>query len=59
MTMNDSCKIALVNPKACETPLVKEMLSAERDGSHCFIYDLAKNQGGRYLDDSCIELPFS
>jgi hypothetical protein len=46
MTMNDNCKIALVNPKACETPLVKEELSAEGDASHCFVYDLAKNQGG-------------
>jgi hypothetical protein len=58
MMMNDSCKIALVNPKACKTPLVKE-LSAVIDVSHCFVYDLAKNQGGRYLDGSCIELPFS
>jgi hypothetical protein len=59
MMMNDSCKIALVNPKACKTPLVKQELSAEIDASHCFVYDLAKNQGGRYLDGSCIELPFS
>jgi hypothetical protein len=59
MTMNDSSKISLVNPKACEAPLVKEELHAEEDADHCFVYDMAKNHGGRYSDGSCIEQPFS
>jgi hypothetical protein len=59
MIMHDSSKIALVNPKACEAPLVKEELHAEEDVNHCFVYDMAKSRGGRYLDGSCIELPFS
>jgi hypothetical protein len=59
MTMNDSSKIALVNPTACEAPLVKEELHPEKDANHCFVYDMAKNRGGRYSDGSCIELPFS
>jgi hypothetical protein len=59
MTMNDSSNIALVNPKACEAPLVKEELHAEGDTDHCFVYDMAKSLGGRYSDGSCIELPFS
>jgi hypothetical protein len=57
--MNDSCKIGLVNPEGCEAPLVKEELPTVEDASHCFVYDLAKDQGGRYLEGSCIELPFS
>jgi hypothetical protein len=59
MTMNDNSKIALLNREAHEAPFVKEDLLAEDDANHCFIYDLAKNRGGRYLDGSCIELPFS
>jgi hypothetical protein len=59
MTMNNSSKITLVNPKACEAQLVNEELHAEKDMNHCFVYDMAKCRGGRYSDDSCIELPFS
>jgi hypothetical protein len=59
MTMNDRSKIALVNPRVCEAPLVKEELHAEEVASHCFIYDMAKSRRGRYLDGSCIELPLS
>jgi hypothetical protein len=59
MTMNDTRKIALMNPKSCEAPLVKEELYAEEDANHCFVYDMAKSRGGCYSDGSCIELPFS
>jgi hypothetical protein len=59
MTRDDNSKIALVYRKTREAPLVKEELPAEGDTSHCFVHDLAKSRGGRYLDDSCIELPFS
>jgi hypothetical protein len=59
MIKSDSSKVALSNREAHEAPLVKEELPAEDDASHCFIYDLAKSRGGRYLDGSCIELPFS
>jgi hypothetical protein len=59
MTRNDNSKIALVNRKTCEAPLVKEELPTNGDASHYFVYDLAKSRGGRYLDGSCIELPFS
>jgi hypothetical protein len=59
MTMNDNSKITLVNPKACEAPLVKKELHVEEDANHCFVYDMAKNRGGQYSDGSCIELPFS
>jgi hypothetical protein len=59
MTRNDNSKIVLLNREAQEAPLVKEELPAEDDASHCFVYDLAKNRGGRYLDGSYIELPFS
>jgi hypothetical protein len=59
MTMNDSNKIARVDPKVCEASLVKEELQAEEDVNHCFVYDLAKSCRERYLDGSCIELPFS
>jgi hypothetical protein len=52
-------KIALVNPKACEAPLVKEELHAEEDANHYFVYDMTKSRGGRYSDGSCIELPLS
>jgi hypothetical protein len=34
MTRNDNNKIALVNPKTRETPLVKEELPVEGDVSH-------------------------
>jgi hypothetical protein len=57
--MNDSSKIALVNLKACETPLVKKELHTEEDTKYYFVYDMAKSLGGRYSDGSCIELPFS
>jgi hypothetical protein len=59
MTRNDNSKIVLLNREAHEALLVKEELPAEDDASHCFVYDLAKNRGGRYLDGSYIELPFS
>jgi hypothetical protein len=59
MIRNDSSKVALSNREAHETPLVKDELPAGDDASHCFVYDLAKSREGRYLDDSCIELPFS
>jgi hypothetical protein len=59
MTRNNNSKIALLDREAHEAPLVKEELPAEDDASHCFVYDLAKNRGGRYLDGSYIELPFS
>jgi hypothetical protein len=59
MTMNDSSKIALMNPKAYKAPLVKEELYVEEDVNHCFVYDMAKSRRGRYSDGSCIELPFS
>jgi hypothetical protein len=58
MTMNDNSKVALVNPKTCEAPSVKEELHKE-DTNHCFVYDMAKSCWGRYSDGSCIELPFS
>jgi hypothetical protein len=45
MTMNDSCKIALVNPKAHETPLVNEELPDKEDVNNCFVYDLSRSQG--------------
>jgi hypothetical protein len=53
MTRNDNCKTALLNLKTREAPLVKEELPTEDDASHYFVYDLAKNHGGRYLDGSC------
>jgi hypothetical protein len=56
---NDSSKIAVVDLKAHEAPLVKEELPAEEDANHCFVYDLSKSRRGRYLDGSYIELPFS
>jgi hypothetical protein len=59
MIMNDSSKIALVNPKACEAPLVKEELHSEEDVNHYFVYDMANSLEGRYSDGSCIELPFA
>jgi hypothetical protein len=54
MTMNDNSKIVLVNPRACEAPLVKEELHAEEDVNHCLVYDMARSRGGQYSDGSCI-----
>jgi hypothetical protein len=40
ITMHNSSKIALINPKTCEAPLVKEELHAEEDVNHywCMIW---------------------
>jgi hypothetical protein len=57
MTMNDSSKIVVLDSKAREAPLVKEELPNEEDVNHCFVYDLSKSRGRRYVDGSCIELP--
>jgi hypothetical protein len=59
MTENDNSKVAVVDSEACEAPLMKEELPDEEDVNHCFVYDLSRDWGGRYLDGSCIELPFS
>jgi hypothetical protein len=59
MTMNDNSKITLVEPTTCEASVVKEELHEEEDTNHCFVYNMAKSRGGRYLDGSCIELRFS
>jgi hypothetical protein len=32
--------------------------SYEEDMDHWFVYDMAKNCGGRYLDGCRVELPF-
>jgi hypothetical protein len=59
MTVNDNSKIVVVDSKARDAPLVKEELLDEEDVNHCFVYDLSRNRGGRYLDGNCIESPFS
>jgi hypothetical protein len=59
MTMNDSTKIVVLDSIAREAPLVKEELPDEEEVNHCFVYDLSRSRGGRYVDGSCIELPFS
>jgi hypothetical protein len=59
MTVNDNSKIVVVDSKAREAPLVKEELPDGEDVNYCFVYDLSRSRGGRYLDGSCIELPFS
>jgi hypothetical protein len=59
MTMNNNCKITLVDPRTCEALVVKEELYEEKDTDHCFVCDMAKSRGGRYSDGSCIELSFS
>jgi hypothetical protein len=59
MTMNDTSKVALMEPKPYEAPVIKEEPREEEDVDHCFVYDTTKSRGGWYLDGSCIELPFS
>jgi hypothetical protein len=46
MTMNNDSKIALVEPRAIEAPLVKEEPYLEGEEDHYFIFDLAKARGG-------------
>jgi hypothetical protein len=57
--MNDSTKIVVLDSIAREASLVKEELPDEEEVNHCFVYDLSRSRGGRYVDGSCIELPFS
>jgi hypothetical protein len=59
MTENDNSKVAVVDSVAREAPLMKEKLPDEENANHCFVYDLSRDLRGRYLDGSCIELPFS
>jgi hypothetical protein len=59
MTMNDTSKAALVEPKTYEAMEVKEEPCDEEDTNHCFVYDMARSHGMWYSDGSCVELPFS
>jgi hypothetical protein len=45
MTMNDTSKVALVEPKVCEASVVRQEPYEEGEMDHCFVYDIAKNRG--------------
>jgi hypothetical protein len=59
MTMNDTSKVACLELGACDTTEVKEEPYEEKDTNYCFVYYMARNYGGRYLDGCCVELLFS
>jgi hypothetical protein len=59
MTMNDTSKVALMEPKTYKALEVKEELCEEQDTDHYFVYDMAKSRRGWYSNGSCKELPFS
>jgi hypothetical protein len=57
--MNDTSKVACLELGACNTTEVKEEPYEEKDTNYCFVYYMARNYGGRYLDGCCVELLFS
>jgi hypothetical protein len=59
MTMSDTSKVVRLGSEACDTIEVKEEPYEEEDTDYCFMYDMAKNHEGRYLDGCCVELSFS